>query len=158
MPRNQPPKSRLGLLLLLLSASGVVAASCTSATTSRSAPTTIVPAGGTATTATPTSGVATTKLILNDSGIGTGNSRTFSVAKGQWSLNWGFDCSPGRGTGSVKIVRPGSPATAIPIAVVQPQTDVSWGTTIHSSSDGSFEAITTLSPGCSWSIGVETPI
>jgi hypothetical protein len=155
MPRDQPPKWRSGLVLLLFSASGVVAASCTSAAPSSSPPTTIVPAGGTRTTVTPASGVATTKLILNDSGIGTGSSRTFSVAKGQWSLNWNFDCSPGRGTGSVKIVRSGSPASTPPVAVVQPQTDVSWGTTIRSSSHGRFEAITNLNPSCSWSIDVE---
>jgi hypothetical protein len=157
--RWRPGTARVSrkVVVLLLSVSGVVVASCTSAAPSSSPPTTVAPPGGTRTTVTPTTGTATTKLILNDSGIGTGSSRTFSVANGQWNLHWNFDCSPGRGTGSAKIVRSGSPTTTAPVAVVQPQTDVSWGTTIQSSSDGRFRALTTLSRSCSWSVSVEVP-
>jgi hypothetical protein len=156
MAKDSPASVRRWLAFPLCSLLGLIAASCTSTEVSSSPPTTIAPVGGTRTTVAVTSGSAATKQILNDSGVGTGGSRTFSVVNGQWSLTWNFDCSPGRGTGSVKIVRAGSPMTP-PVAFVQPQTDVSWGTTISSSSRGRFETLTTLSPSCSWSVEVEIP-
>jgi hypothetical protein len=147
---------RRRLVLLLLFGLGVVAASCTSTTRSSSPPTSIAPTGGTATTAPTTSGALLTKQILNDSGIGSGASRTFTVT-GRWTLNWNFDCSRGRGTGSLKVVGSGSSVTTSPAAVVGPHTDVSWGTSVSSSSTGTFEAVTTLSSSCSWSVEVRIP-
>ena len=158
MSKPSIARVRQGLIVPLVLMSGAVVAACTSAAApSSSPPTTIAPAGGTRTTATPTSGAAATKLILNDSGPGTGSSQSFRVVQGPWSLEWNFACSPGRGTGSVKIVRSGLPATASPVASVPPQTDVSWGTTIQSSAHGSFKAVTTLSRSCNWSVDVMVP-
>lgn len=106
---------------------------------------------GTRTTVPPTNSGHNVNVLAYRVGIGSGHSRSFDVTTAPWNLEWNFDCSPGRGTASLKLVRSGTRTT---VAQVHPQTDVSWGTTIPVSRRGVFTAVVTATRTCSWVIDV----
>ena len=117
--------------------------------TAFAASTTVPPPGGVRTTVPHTNSGQNVNVLAYRVGIGSGHPRPFAVTKAPWNLEWNFDCSPGRGTASLKIVRSGTSTT---VARVHPQTDVSWGTTIPMSRRGVFDAEVTATRTCSWFI------